>query len=79
MHIMRCSWNLRDPPVRIAELTAGEAQKIRPAIMKNFQRRIPDFIKVVLADEVHEPAIPHSKTFGTLTVHFSIMKPFLHD
>lgn len=79
VRIMRCSWILQDPPVRAAVVSAGEAQKIRLATMANFQRRISPDIEVILSVDVDDPAVSPSKTFATLTAHFSRLEPFLHD
>lgn len=79
VRIMRCSWILNDPPIRPAGVTVGEAQKIRLAIMANFQLRIPSDIKVVLSVDVDDPVVSPSKTFSTLTAHFSRLDPFFHD
>lgn len=59
--IMRCLWVLQKPPVRPANVSAGETQQIRLAIMANFQRRIPSDIKVVLSVDVDDPVISPSK------------------
>lgn len=79
MLIMRFSWIPQLPPVRPAAVTAGEAQQIRLAIMANIQRRIPADIKVVLPVDVDDPAVSPSKTFSTLSAHFSHVDQFLHD
>lgn len=79
VRIMRCYWTLQEPPVRPANVTAGEAQQIHLAIMANFQRRIPSDIKVLLPVDFDDPVISLSKTFSNLTAHFSRIDPFLHD
>lgn len=77
--MMRYSWILNEPLVRPARVTAGEAQQIRLDIMANFQRHIPSDIKAVLSVDVDDPVVSPSKTFSTITAHFSRLEPLLHE